>query len=143
MAAAAKRPPARLGAGEGGIALVLYNVTEVLVRAMLEDAYIHKGRLACECDQCVGDILAIALNHLPTRYVSTDQGTMYVKAQYFNPQLQSDILRELAAAARIVAERPRHAGVAAKATDEAATTSRAEEAAPSATEESWKVDVDT
>jgi competence protein ComFB len=88
--------------------VALYNVTEALVRMMLEDAYLHKGRLACECEQCIDDIMAIALNRLPSRYVSTDEGMMYAKAQYFDPQLQSDVIRELALASSIDSQKPRH-----------------------------------
>jgi competence protein ComFB len=88
--------------------MALYNVTEALVRTVFEDAYLRKGRLVCDCPQCVDDILAIALNRLPSRYVATDVGNVYVKAQYFDPQLQSDVLRELAVAANIVGQNPRH-----------------------------------
>lgn len=86
----------------------LYNVSEALVRTVLGEAYSQKGRLKCGCNQCMDDIMAIALNHLPSRYVSTDEGNVYVKAQYFNTQLQSDVLRELAMAAQLVADKPRH-----------------------------------
>ncbi len=93
---------------ERGVSMALYNVTEALVRTLFEDAYLKKGRLVCDCSQCVDDILAIALNRLPSRYVATDLGNVYVKAQYFEPQLQSDVLRELALAANIVGRNPRH-----------------------------------
>lgn len=88
--------------------MALYNVTEALVKTIMEDAYLHKQRLACECEQCVDDIQAIALNRLPSRYVSTAEGNIYVKAEYFDPQLQSDVLRELAMAAGVVGAKPRH-----------------------------------
>lgn len=88
--------------------MAVVNVTEVLVQSALRDAYIGKGRLACECERCTEDVMALALNHLPVRYVSTDEGVAYVKAQYFDPQLQSDILRELAFASQKVGESPRH-----------------------------------
>lgn len=88
--------------------MTLVNVTESLMRRVLEDAYLKRGRLKCECSQCIDDIMAIALNHSPSRYVSTDEGNVYVKAQYFEPQLQSDVVRELAIAAQRVGENPRH-----------------------------------
>lgn len=87
------------------------NVTELLVETALKDAYLGKGRLACECQRCIEDVMAIALNHLSVRYVSTDEGIAYVKAQYFDQQLQSDVLRELAFAAATVSKSPRHAAV--------------------------------
>ena len=88
--------------------MAVVNVTELLVQSALKDAYIGKGRLTCDCARCVEDIKAIALNHLPPHYVSTDQGVAYVKAQYIDPQLQSDVLRELAFAAQTVSSSPRH-----------------------------------
>lgn len=88
--------------------MALVNVTEVLVRSALRDAYLGKGRLTCECEQCTEDVMAIALNQLPARYVATDQGVAYVRAQYIDPQLQSDVLRELAFAAQKVSQTPRH-----------------------------------
>jgi competence protein ComFB len=89
---------------------MLYNVIEALVRMTFDESFIHKQVLKCECQQCCDDILAYALNHLPSRYVTTDQGNAYVKVQYLNPQLQSDILRELALGAEIVGKNPRHGG---------------------------------
>ncbi|SFV00210.1 late competence development ComFB family protein [Alicyclobacillus macrosporangiidus] len=89
--------------------MTVYNVTEAMVRSLLEDAYLKRGLVRCGCSQCIDDILAIALNHLPSHYVSTEHGTAYVKAKYFEPQMQSDMLRELALAVDIVARRPRHA----------------------------------
>jgi len=86
----------------------LYNGTETLVRAMFSDDYMQK-RLVCRCEQCQDDILALTLNRLPSRYVSTNQGQAYVKAQFLNSQLQSDVIKELAISAEFVGKSPRHA----------------------------------
>jgi competence protein ComFB len=86
----------------------LQNVTETLVRFLFDDAFRNTGKLACTCEQCRDDILAFALNRLPPRYVSSDLGHAYVKTQYMSSQLQSDIVSELARAAEIVRDRPRH-----------------------------------
>lgn len=83
------------------------NVTERLAREMLDDHEV-KGILSCHCQQCQDDVLAIALNHLPSRYVSTHQGGVFVKANYLHPQLQSDTLRELIRAAQLVSQNPHH-----------------------------------
>ncbi len=86
----------------------IVNVTEQVTRRILEEAYVRPRRLACACLQCQEDILAIALNHLPPRYVSRHTGELYAKAEYFNLQLESDVLQELARAAQAVAANPRH-----------------------------------
>jgi len=88
---------------------MLVNVTELLVRHTLEE-HEWESRMPCACEQCRDDMMAIALNQLPSRYVSTDRGQAYVKAQYMNSQLQMDIVRELAVALTKVRQNPRHQG---------------------------------
>jgi len=65
-------------------------------------------RLTCTCEQCQNDIMALTLNRLPSRYVSTELGSAYVKAQYLNSQLQSDVIRELTLAVDKVGQQPKH-----------------------------------
>jgi competence protein ComFB len=89
--------------------MVVTNVVEVLVKDTLQSAYLSKHRLVCECEQCQNDIMAIALNHLPSHYVSTALGNVYVKVQYLDAQLQSDVVKEVELASEIVARNPRHA----------------------------------
>ena len=85
----------------------LVNVTEILVHMVFDNEFIDR-KLACSCEQCVNDVLALTLNNLPPRYVSTDKGEAYVKVQYFNPQIRSDILRELTLASSQVSNKPHH-----------------------------------
>ncbi len=87
--------------------MALINVTETLVRMVFHDEFLDK-KLICTCEQCLADTIALTLNRLPSRYVSTDQGLAYVKTQYFNPQIHTDIIRELTMAASQVASRPHH-----------------------------------
>ncbi|GMA63962.1 late competence development ComFB family protein [Alicyclobacillus fastidiosus] len=87
--------------------MAVYNVTEYLATDMLASAEVRRF-LTCSCQQCANDVLAMALNHLPTRYVSTEQGSVYVKADYLHPQWQSDVLAELIRAAQRVALQPHH-----------------------------------
>lgn len=91
--------------------MALVNVTQMLVQKIFVDDYLTNQRLACDCGQCRDDIMALVLNRMPSRYVSTDRGEAYVKAQFFDPQLTSDIVRELTIAALTVADRPNHAPV--------------------------------
>jgi competence protein ComFB len=87
--------------------MTLVNVTETLVHMVFNNEFIDR-KLACSCEQCVNDVLALTLNNLPSRYVSTDKGEAYVKVQYFNPQIRSDILRELTLASGQVNAKPHH-----------------------------------
>ncbi|MBF8377812.1 late competence development ComFB family protein [Alicyclobacillus mali] len=88
--------------------MAVVNMTEVLARQMWKDPELQK-LLPCHCQQCLDDVLAMALNHLPPRYATTDEGQLYVQVEYLRPQLRSDILRELTQAALWVSSHPRHA----------------------------------
>ncbi|WP_067933450.1 late competence development ComFB family protein [Alicyclobacillus kakegawensis] len=86
----------------------LCNVTETLARMVFDQALAGSGKLACECPRCRDDILAYALNRLPSRYVTSDLGQAYVKAQYLDSQMRLDLLRELTIAALAVGANPHH-----------------------------------
>jgi len=54
------------------------------------------------------DILALALNHLPNKYVTTDSGKIYAQMiDNFTIQYETDVLASLTRAAITVKERPR------------------------------------
>jgi competence protein ComFB len=74
-------------------------VSEVL------DAAIIKS-VCCGCDICRADIAAIALNNLPPKYVA--QRDLYAKLDIMRQQFTVDVLTQVAKAAEIVAENPRH-----------------------------------
>jgi competence protein ComFB len=87
----------------------LTNVMEPIIKNLFEE-YQKKYPLACSCSQCQLDILVITLNQMPSKYVASQSGELYMKALFLNPQLRSDVMRELARAAQIVALNPRHVG---------------------------------
>ncbi len=87
--------------------MAVVNVTETLVHMVFQNEFIYQ-KLDCNCEQCINDVLALTLNNLPARYVSTDKGEAYAKVQYFNPQLRSDIIREITLAVGQVNLKPHH-----------------------------------
>lgn len=87
--------------------MAVYNVTEHLARQMLLSEEVQ-NTLSCHCQNCEDDVLAWALNNLQTRYVSTDQGGLYVKASFMQLQLQFDIVQALVRAAGVVTSHPHH-----------------------------------
>lgn len=87
--------------------MTVLNATEILVRDIFKEEY-PKTRLVCDCDKCKEDILAMTLNRVPPRYVATEKGELYVKAQFMGQQLRSDILRELTISAEVVGKNSRH-----------------------------------
>ena len=54
------------------------------------------------------DILALALNHLPTKYVTSGEGKMYAQMiENFRLQYETDVLSGLTRAAMTVKNKPR------------------------------------
>ncbi|TFE23301.1 late competence development ComFB family protein [Cohnella luojiensis] len=88
--------------------LSILNVMEPIVSRLFEDNYVKTGGLHCACEKCQIDIILLALNHMPPHYTSSQTGEAYIKALYMEPQLQSDVLRELTNAVKVIQERPNH-----------------------------------
>lgn len=83
------------------------NAMEMIVRGLFDD-FQSNYKLKCDCDQCKFDILALTLNQLQPRYVSSKNGEVHVKTLYMDQQLQLDVIRELTKAKEIVENNPKH-----------------------------------
>ncbi|MDK2823275.1 MAG: competence protein ComFB [Clostridia bacterium] len=83
------------------------NLTELLVSQLVEEQC-KKRSDVCFCDTCKADIMAMALNHLPPRYVNTDKGELFVRTGVLNSQLSTDLLVEVSKAIEHVSKNPRH-----------------------------------
>ncbi|MDF0726071.1 late competence development ComFB family protein [Cytobacillus sp. S13-E01] len=81
------------------------NAMEPLVAEVINDNW-QSIKMSCKCEQCRNDVFAITLNLLPSRYVSKKNGSAYVKAQYFDKQMQANILVKLAEATKRVSDQP-------------------------------------
>ena len=53
------------------------------------------------------DVLAYALNRLPPRYVVTEKGSLYTRAEELRQQFKTDIVVELSKAIKHVSTHPR------------------------------------
>ena len=82
------------------------NVTELIAEVKVDEVITMMG--ACNCPKCVDDILAIALNTLPTRYVTTDVGKQFIQLNSYKKQFETDVVAALIKACQIVQESPRH-----------------------------------
>ena len=85
------------------------NVMEVLVREKAEKYMRASG--TCCCDQCMVDVMAYTLNHLPPKYVVMSKGEMIPKLTFYEVQHSSDITTQLMQACKIVAKSPHHGRV--------------------------------
>ncbi|MDB5053627.1 MAG: late competence development protein ComFB [Bacilli bacterium] len=85
----------------------VHNLMEEIVKNCLKDLLQHQESLVEVDERAQSDILAIALNKLPSKYVSTTQGEMLAKTQ-LRSQVETDVYRELANAIDIVVNSKRN-----------------------------------
>lgn len=62
----------------------------------------------CACEKCRLDVMAMALNALPPKYIVTKKGELYSKLHRLRQQFEVDVLTEVSRAAELVSKRPRH-----------------------------------
>lgn len=86
--------------------MVVKNVNELLVQDRMEE--ILKKSDVCQCEQCQGDILAYALNQLPSRYVNSEPGALFKKLEATDPQSLMDIDVAISKAVELIKKHPRH-----------------------------------
>jgi competence protein ComFB len=87
--------------------MAVINAMETVVKQLFEE-FRKNYELKCDCLTCQEDILAIALNKLPPRYTSSEKGHLFVKGEFTNQQLRSDVMRELMEASSIVEHHQHH-----------------------------------
>ncbi|MCL2539038.1 MAG: late competence development ComFB family protein [Oscillospiraceae bacterium] len=85
---------------------VAINIVEDIVKTKAK-AFVKKFGI-CDCHRCVSDVIAIALNDLPSRYTVTHKGMLYSKIASYENQYSADINHALTKACMVVGESPRH-----------------------------------
>lgn len=80
------------------------------MESMVEEMYdeLKPTLNCCTCQRCRDDTVAYALNHLPCRYVVSDSGSLFARANALERQYRTDIIAALQQAADVVAQYPRH-----------------------------------
>lgn len=86
--------------------MALVNVMEQIVDDKLAQMLV--GENCCKCHRCVEDMKAIALNRLPSKYVSTNSGELFSKLDTTVRQSSVDINCAVASAIELVAKHPSH-----------------------------------
>lgn len=82
------------------------NMMEAFTEEVLEEV---KDELnCCLCEQCRNDIIALALNQLPPRYVVTHAGGAISKADTLRIQHLTDVRTALVRASQVIGSSPRH-----------------------------------
>lgn len=88
--------------------VVLVNKMESSVRKEVERFFAGEGKNMCSCGQCKLDIIALALNSLPPKYVVTNIGDAVTNVNLGSNQWKADITIAVSRAAELVTKHPRH-----------------------------------
>lgn len=87
--------------------MLFKNYMEEVVESTLDQILAHRDDV-CACERCRLDIKALALNHLPPKYVVTDMGYVYTKVNELESQFKADVTVAVTNALKIVRKKPRH-----------------------------------
>lgn len=82
------------------------NVMQVLVEEKAPK-YVKMFGL-CSCERCMEDVKALALNHLPPKYVVTEPGDRIPRITVYDSKFSSDVVAQLLQACKVVHETPHH-----------------------------------
>ena len=85
----------------------VHNYMENAVDILLKDILRNYSDV-CQCEHCLADIKALALNELAPHYVVTHKGELFTKLNAFDQQFEVDIYKALIQAIKKVKERPHH-----------------------------------
>ncbi|QUH26653.1 late competence development ComFB family protein [Serpentinicella alkaliphila] len=66
-----------------------------------------EGQL-CQCERCIADIKALALNELEPRYFTSDTGQVFFKVKEMSIQFETDVTRAVLLAIDKVKNYPKH-----------------------------------
>lgn len=81
---------------------VLVNVAELAVKERIEEA-MDKFK-CCQCDHCVKDVLALAVNNLPPKYIVRNELDQALEISRYD----ADVISALVNAVIKVKQNPRH-----------------------------------
>ena len=81
---------------------VLVNVAELAVKERIEEA-MDKFK-CCQCDHCVKDVLALAVNNLPPKYIVRNELDQDLEIRRYD----ADVISALVNAVIKVKQNPRH-----------------------------------
>ena len=85
---------------------IVVNILEDIVKSKAKDFMIKIG--GCDCQHCVSDAIALALNELPSKYTATYKGMLFAMLTSYESQYSADINSALTKACLMVTSFPRH-----------------------------------
>ena len=88
--------------------LVLVNKMENAVKEAVEELFAQGQNPGCSCQRCKLDVVALALNSLPSKYVVTSMGNAVTNVALNSSQWQANLTMAVCNAIEIVRSKPRH-----------------------------------
>lgn len=82
------------------------NVMEHIVKNAVSE-YMDKFDV-CNCDRCTADVTALALSHLPPKYIVADNSTASPLLNFYSTRFSQQVVVELTKACSTVKENPHH-----------------------------------
>jgi len=87
----------------------IFNMMEFIVAEITEDLFLMNSFQICQCDKCKTDVIIMALNKLPARYVITEKGRIFTEIETCKSQYKVDVLKAVIESIETVRARPSHA----------------------------------
>lgn len=84
----------------------IVNVMEALVRDQVPKYVRQFGH--CDCERCIEDTIALALTHLPAKYVVIDKNAVSPMLNFYEKRYAGQLIVEITKATMIVNESPKH-----------------------------------
>lgn len=88
--------------------VILVNKMEEAVKQATDQMLASQGSGMCLCQRCRLDILALALNTLPPKYVVTNIGNAVTNVALDSSQWKANVTMAVCSAIETVKSRPRH-----------------------------------
>lgn len=90
---------------------MIINYPKVAVQTLLDEVlenYASQNPGTCKCERCRDDIMALALNNLPPKYVVTERGSIITHVVYEQAGGKAQVVAAITSAIQKVRNNPRH-----------------------------------
>ena len=89
---------------------MVINYTEEIVKNYLANILRDDPNYSnvCKCEQCIDDIMAMALNNLKPYYITTKKGEIFAEYSSLETQHQAEVISEVVKAIEFVSSHKNH-----------------------------------
>lgn len=83
-----------------------HNLMEKIVLDKLDEIWNKFD--GCKCERCKDDILACTLNHIPPRYVVSNEGELYARVERLSADSELELVKIISQSINVVSANPSH-----------------------------------